>query len=44
MWDCAVECRKFGRLLEQLSELMATQAEKVVAALRRSGMETWFVG
>ena len=33
----AVEHRTFGKLLDQLKELTAAQAEKVVAALRRRG-------
>ena len=33
----AVEHRKFGKLVDQLKELTAAQAEKVVAALRRRG-------
>ena len=33
----SVEHRKFGKLLDQLKELTAAQAEKVVAALRRRG-------
>ena len=35
----AVEHRTFGKLLNQLKELTAAQAEKVVAALRRRGDE-----
>ena len=31
----AVEHRKFGKLVDQLKELTAAQAEKVVAALHR---------
>ena len=33
----AVEHRTFGKLVDQLKELTAAQAEKVVAALRRRG-------
>ena len=33
----AVEHRKFGKLVDQLKELTAAQAEKVVAALHRRG-------
>jgi len=33
----AVEHRKFGKLVDQLKELTAAQAKKVVAALHRRG-------
>ena len=39
----AVEHRTFGKLLDQLKELTAAQAEKVITALRRRGSAR-FVG